>query len=108
MLEHGSCEDVLQNPSLYGYPSLYGLCGDWLQTKCDHSCNLCACNTVNVDTKITVHCSGESNGICRANCSGNICHSARCECLNGWTGNKCEIPRNIVLFLKFLHGSKLN
>ena len=99
MLEHGSCEDALQNPSLYGK------CGDRLRTKCDHTCNLCACNTVNIREKIMEHCSGESNGICKANCSGNICHSARCECLNGWTGNKCEIPRKIVLFLKFLHES---
>ena len=71
---------------------------------CDDFCNLCACSTAREvareeqaeDGLIAYHCS--NHGECIANCTSDICHSARCECKDGWTGDKCDVPRNMTIF----------
>ena len=64
-------------------------CNDYLRWKdCDAECNLCACSTAHGTNE--EHCSG--HGTCVAECSMTYCQAARCDCDNGWTGEKCELP----------------
>ena len=63
-------------------------CVDYLAWgDCDAECGLCACSTAHGTTR--QHCSG--HGKCEATCEQNGCTDAKCNCNEGWTGDRCEI-----------------
>ena len=96
---YGNCKEFIRDEKVNFF---YGKgCKEYAERfgdkVCDDFCNLCACSTEQPGGGyIGYHCNG--HGECKANCTRDICHSARCECEDGWTGEKCEIPRNIIVF----------
>ena len=81
-------------------------CGNYLNSKeCDAKCNLCACSTgLN---GVMEHCSG--NGVCKAEiCTQSKCQGAKCNCDEGFIGNKCQAEGYFILLdINHIYGNAI-